>query len=181
MSYLVISTSLNPNSKSYLLAREAEKQLTGGGRDVDFLDLRKLRLPLCDGSTVYSRPAVAKVRKRIQRATSILVGVPIYNYDCGSAAKNLVELTGDAWKEKTVGFLCAAGGRSSYMSIMGLANSLMLDFRCLIVPRFVYADDSSFAEGVISDAAVTGRIAQLVASTVKLDGANLDALPNAHH
>ncbi len=181
MSYLVISTSLNPNSKSYILAREAEKQLSVGGREVDFLDLRKVRLPLCDGDKVYARPAVAKVRKRIERATCILVAVPIYNYDCGSAAKNLVELTGDAWKEKTVGFLCAAGGRSSYMSIMGLANSLMLDFRCLIVPRFVYADNKSFGDGVISDTAVTERIAQLVTNAVKLDGINLDTPPHTYH
>jgi FMN reductase len=37
---------------------------------------------------------------------------------------------------KVVGFLCAAGGKSSYMSVMRLANSLMLDFRCLIIPHF---------------------------------------------
>ena len=27
------------------------------------------------------------------------------------------------------------------MSIMSMANSLMLDFRCIIIPRFVYSDD----------------------------------------
>ena len=31
------------------------------------------------------------------------------------------------------------------MSILGLANGLMLDFRCLIVPRFVYATGDDFA------------------------------------
>ena len=36
---------------------------------------------------------------------------------------------------------------SSYMSVMAYANSLMLDFRCVIIPRFVYATGSAFAEG----------------------------------
>ena len=75
----------------------------------------------------------------------IVVATPIYNYDASAAAKNLVELTGRAWQNKVVGFLCAAGGDGSYMSIMALANSLMLDFRCVIVPRFVYATGGAFA------------------------------------
>jgi FMN reductase len=44
----------------------------------------------------------------------------------------------DALGGKTVGFLISAGGHGSYMSVMPFANSLMLDFRCWIVPRFVY-------------------------------------------
>lgn len=173
MSYLVISTSLNPQSKSYLLAFEAFRQLGAGGHKVDFLDLRKVRLPQCDGAGVYSRPAVVRARKKIEKATCILVAVPIYNYDAGSAAKNLVELTGDAWSEKTVGFLCAAGGRSSYMSVMGLANSLMLDFRCLIIPRFVYADNTAFQGSAIADDTMIRRIEEFVARAVSLNGVNI--------
>ena len=41
--------------------------------------------------------------------------------------------------------MCTAGGNASYMSIMRIANSLMLDFRCLIIPRFVYAVSDDFA------------------------------------
>ena len=32
------------------------------------------------------------------------------------------------------------------MSVMGMANHLMLDFRSIIVPRFVYTDYSSWDE-----------------------------------
>ena len=74
-----------------------------------------------------------------------MIATPIYNYNVSSSAKNLVELTGKAWTDKVVGFLCAAGGRGSYMGCMGLANSLMLDFRSLILPRFVYATGDPFA------------------------------------
>jgi len=73
-----------------------------------------------------------------------VLAVPVYNYYANAAAKNVIELTGSAWQDKAVGFLCAAGGKSSYMAILGLANSLMLDFQCLILPRFVYATKGEF-------------------------------------
>ena len=56
------------------------------------------------------------------------------------------------------------------MSIMSLANSLMLDFRCLIIPRFVYTDGAAFKDGTISDAEVTNRIEELVKSSLSLAG-----------
>lgn len=173
MSYLVISASLNPESRSYVLAKEAERLLQNKG-NVVFLDLRKLELPLCDGDTSFGHDNVAYARKKIEEAGCILLAVPIYNYDCNSAAKNLIELTGSAWSEKTVGFLCSAGGRSSYMSIMSLANSLMLDFRCLIIPRFVYADGSAFANGAL-DGTIVKRIEELTEAAARLSSIHLTA------
>ena len=173
MSFLVISSSLNSQSKSALLARAAYDSLEKQGKIVDWLDLRDIELPLCDGDKSYGHANVAAVSRRIKEASSILLAVPIYNYDCGSSAKNLVELTGKAWEKKTVGFLCAAGGKSSYMSMMGLANSLMLDFRCLIIPRFVYADGDSFKGESLDDAKISTRIDELAAACIKLDGVGL--------
>ena len=94
-----------------------------------------------------------------------------YNFDANAAVKNLIELTGSAWENKVVGFLCAAGGMSSYMSIMSLANSLMLDFRSVVVPRFVYAVGEAFADGRIVDPKVTSRVAELAKETARLGGA----------
>jgi hypothetical protein len=47
------------------------------------------------------------------------------------------------------------------MSVMSLANSLMLDFRCVIVPRFVYALRSDFESDSVSSAEVRRRISEL--------------------
>lgn len=174
MSFLVISTSLNPDSRSRLLALEAQRLLSVEHK-TEWLDLRSTRLPQCDGGECYKKPAVVKATEKIARASCILVAVPIYNFDAGSAAKNLIELTDKAWSEKTVGFLCAAGGRSSYMSVMSLANSLMLDFRSLVIPRFVYAEGSAFADGQIADAKVLERVKELVDAAVLLNGAYLKA------
>ena len=53
---------------------------------------------------------------------------------------------GSSFSKKVIGFICSAGGASSYMSVMGFANHLMLDFRSVIVPRFLYVDKSSWGE-----------------------------------
>jgi hypothetical protein len=70
-----------------------------------------------------------------------------------------------------VGFACTAGGASSYMSIMALANSLMLDFRCVIVPRFVYATERDFTGETISNPAVAERTAALARELARMSAA----------
>lgn len=163
--YLVISCSLNPESNSRKMAKAAYDILKERGT-AEWLDLRELELPICDGGAAYSHKNVEVVAQKIRDAKCVLMGVPIYNFDVNAAAKNLVELTGRAWTEKVVGFLCAAGGKSSYMSVMGMANSLMLDFRSLIIPRFVYADGSSFDATSVNDALVKTRIEELVDTAI---------------
>ena len=128
-------------------------------------------LPLCDGDTSYDAEHVAKLAALIRKAQGVLIGTPVYNYDASAATKNLIELTGQAWTNKVVGFLCAAGGSGSYMSMMGLANSLMLDFHCLVIPRFVYATEEAFTDGRVRDSEVDDRIQELADTLVRLSAA----------
>jgi len=51
---------------------------------------------------------------------------------------------------------------------MSFANSLMLDFRCLIVPRFVYATGDSFNGDKLTDAKIVKRIGQVAAELVRV-------------
>jgi FMN reductase len=164
---LLISGSLNPESLSRQMAQHAEKSLRKAGAEVDFLDLQEVTLPMCDGDSAYSDPAVEQTRSRIESAGGVLIAAPVYNFYLNAAVKNLIELTGSAWEDKIVGFLNAAGGYSSYMSVMSVANSLMLDFRCVIVPRFVYAVGSAFRDGAVSDGKVAERIDQLANELVR--------------
>jgi FMN reductase len=161
MRYLVLSCSLNPKSRSRILARMAHAHLAKRPGGAEFLDLQDYALPISDGGACYGHDDVAKVAQKIEQASGIVVAAAIYNYDVNSAAKNLLELTGDAWEGKVVGFICAAGGHGSYMSIMPFANSLMLDYRCLIVPRFVYAAPSHIDESTFGDKALNKRIEEL--------------------
>lgn len=170
-NFLVVSTSLNQDSKSRVMAKIACDSLKklGAEAEVDWLDLQEVELPICDGGRAYEHPNLPAVKELIEKADGIIVAIPIYNYASGAMAKNLIELTGRAWTEKTVGFLCAAGGKSSYMSVMGLANSLMLDFRSLIIPSFVYADGNAFDDaGGITDEAVRARIEKLSSELIRI-------------
>jgi NAD(P)H-dependent FMN reductase len=64
----------------------------------------------------------------------------------------------NAWEDKIVGFLCAAGGEASYMSVMAYANSLMLDFRCVIIPRVVFATSEAFDGENITDKEIRVKV-----------------------
>ena len=165
---LVLSCSLNPASRSHRLALAANQALQEQEICAELIDLREWDLPICDGDAAYSHPAVSRLQGRIAGASAILLAAPVYNFDLNAAAKNVVELTGSAWKEKPVGMLCAAGGRASYMAPMGLANSLMLDFRSWILPRFVYATKSDFDADGRPSREIQGRINELARETVDL-------------
>lgn len=164
---LVISTSLSADSNSRKLAERAAKVLG----QCDYIDLRDYPMPLCGPGASFGDPNAKKVGEMIAAARCVLVAVPIYNYDVSAAAKNIIELTGKAWQNKIVGFMCAAGGKSSYMSVMAVANSLMLDFRCLIIPRFVYADGTSFDDFSITDEDVEKRLNGLLEDARRLTAA----------
>lgn len=162
MSILIISTSLKPTSHSRKLALKAKADLEAKGIATDWLDLQDSPLPFCDAGGAYGDPALPEIKQKIADATGIIFAAPIYTFDISAAGKNLIEMTGkDCWTDKVVGFLCAAGGQGSYMAVMQIANSLMLDFRTFIVPRFVYATGESFSETQITDDAVGQRTEEL--------------------
>ena len=168
VSILILSCSLNAASRSRVLAQRAEEIFRQKGSAVSLLDLKKKPLPFCDGDTVYGQPEVKSTTEKIKKAQGILVSIPIYNYGTNAVAKNLIELTGEGWEDKVVGFICAAGGKGSYMSVMSLANSLMLDFGCFILPRFVYVTEESFEGSIVTDPEIDKRIQKLAEQMVRI-------------
>ena len=145
---LIIGTSLNETSKSQILAQKFEVRL----REQDFscqrIDLRSVDLPFAGRNDSWSSVFVEDLAESVKRSSHIVFATPIYCYDVNAAAKTVIELAGKAFTKKVVSFICSAGGNSSYMSVMGLANHLMLDFRSVIVPRFLYVTSSDWdAEG----------------------------------
>src|SRR5436309_9924225 len=165
--YLVISTSGNSESNSRIMGRVALNQLQKKQVDCEWIDISALELPLCDADKCYLNPAAKKLQKTIDAADGMIIAAPVYNYDVSAAAKNMIELTGSAWEDKVVGFLCAAGGMGSYMSVMAYANSLMLDFRTVIIPRFVFATSEGFDGDNITDKKVVRRIETLADELVR--------------
>ena len=169
--YVILAGSLNPSSRSALLALRLQQEYAQLGVKAELLDLRKHALPLCDGEAAYGHPEVARIDATLQAARVIIVATPVYNFDANAAVKNVIELTGNAWEDKVVGFVCAAGGDASYMSIMSLANSLMLDFRCLIIPRFVYATRTHFSDTAVTSPEIIQRLQRLAQASLTIHNA----------
>ena len=176
MKQLIVSCSLSIGSRSALLAEHAREAVAAVGDEVELIDLRQLELPFCDAGPCYANPNAVRLKQAVAQAAAVTIATPIYNFETGGATRNLIALTGDAWTDKVVGFVCAAGGPGSYMAIMSLANSLMLDFRAVIVPRFVYATGAAFEEDKLIDDQIRERITQLVAELHRF-GSALAAAP----
>ena len=67
--------------------------------------------------------------------------------------------------------MSSAGGKGAFMSPMSFLNSLMLDFRCIIIPRFVYADKACFLENGQMNDDVKNRLEELVDTSISLSKA----------
>jgi len=147
--HLVISTSGNPDSNSRRMGRVAFAHLQKKKIDCDWIDIREMDLPLCDADKCYSMPGSRKLSAAIEHADGILIAAPVYNYDVAAATKNMIELTGSVWEDKVVG------------------NSLMLDFHCVIIPRFAFATGDAFEGERISDKKITQRIEQVAEELVR--------------
>ena len=147
------------------------KYLENSLDDVEFFDLQNDPLPMCDGDKCYDLPEVLEFREKVKNADGIIMATPVYNFNVSSGAKNIVELGGRMLYDKIFGFMCAAGGRNGYMSVMSLANSLMLDFRCYIIPKFVYATKHDFDDEKISNSDIKERIKELGTELVRVSKA----------
>ena len=167
MSYLIISTSLRPGSRSRIMAKSLENSID----NVEFFDLQDNPLPMCDGDECYDLPEVLEFREKVKNADGIIMATPVYNFNVSSGAKNIVELGGSMLYDKIFGFMCAAGGRNGYMSVMSLVNSLMLDFRCYIIPKFVYATKHDFENGKIINSDIKERIKELGTELIRVSKA----------
>ena len=167
MSYLVISTSLREGSRSKIMA----EALTKSVKYSEFFDLQSNPLPMCDGDKCYDLPEVIDFRKKVKNAKGIIMAIPIYNFNVSSGAKNVIELGGRMLYDKVFGFICAAGGKRSYMSVMSFANSLMIDYRCFIIPKFVYALKNDFNGNKITNPEIIQRISELGNDLIRISEA----------
>ena len=126
---------------------------------------------MCDGDDCYDLPEVLEFREKVKNAKGIVMAIPVYNFNASAGAKNIVELGGRMLYDKVFGFLCAAGGRNSYMSIMSLANSLMLDFRCYVIPKFVYATKDDFEADELVNPDIKSRVKELGSELARVSNA----------
>ena len=104
---------------------------------------------------------VVSIAEKIKSASGVILATPVYNYSICSEAKKLSRTHWSGVERNACGGFCVRReAQGSYMAIMHLANSLMLDFRTFVLPRFVYATGESFAGSEITDNDLLDRIGQ---------------------
>lgn len=144
MRILTVNCTIN-ESKTFRLATTVHTEIITHNESATFASLSKTPIPICNGSDSFSNHHVQTLHTMIQQASGIVLASPIYNYSINSGLKSLIEHCGQAFQKKPIGFLCTAGAEKSYMSLLPTMTSMMLDFRCIIYPRFVYVSAASFA------------------------------------
>lgn len=147
MKFAILNTNLTPGGKPATLAETLASLFADAGHAVAPIHLGALDLPACDGHLCYQNAATISLTETLAAVDAILLVSPIYNYDLNAAAKNLIELTGNSWRGKAVGLVCLAGAHRSYLAPLAFLNSLTMDYRCLVSPRYVYVTRADFENG----------------------------------
>ena len=154
---LVISSSLDAESRSEQLAKLCVEELARSGVDAAFLRLKDHPLPGFDNHADAARhPAVETLRTAVSEADGLVLASPVYNWGCCSELKKFIEHLGSTdsnrglhgvFYDKVVTFVNTAGLPHSYMAFTPLANSLMLDFKCVISPYNLYVHNRHWQDG----------------------------------
>lgn len=168
MNLLIVSTNLRPESRTLAVARQAADVAAAHGLAPQVFDMATDELPPCDGASCYADPRVIEATAQVASAAAVWFCSPVYNYQLNSAAKQFVELTNSAWPDKIVACVATAGGRSSFTAWLPLANSLLVDHHCHLVPRHVYLTPDSFEASVRVNASTLERMDDLAAQTARL-------------
>lgn len=148
MKTLILSSSLNPKSRSYLLCRYIQTKLLDAGVKVTFVDARDLELlPVFRGPTEDMK----QVAEAVKTADNIIFGMAVYNYSINDSLKIVLDSCFDQATGKFFGILCTAGGEKSYLATQHLSQICTKEWRMIQLPRVVYATKKDFEEEEIKE------------------------------
>ena len=163
MRSLVISSSLDAQSRSERLAEMYGRALTARGAQARVLSLKDHVLPRFDnGAGIGVDPMYRLLHDAVSAADGLVLASPIYNWGCCAELKRFVEVLGTTppdgslrspFFDKVITFVNAAGLPHSYMAFAPMAVSMMLDFKCVINLYHVYVHNRHWAGDALDDEA----------------------------
>ncbi len=155
MKTLILSSSLSPKSRSFILCQAVNDELQHESIDIDFVDLRDYDLaPVYRGKTAD----MDRLTQKVKNADNIIIGMGVHCYTINDGLKIVLDSCfGDA-VGKFFGIICAAGGEKSYLSTMHLTQICMNEWRMIQLPRVIYATGKDFEEDAISNEDLKERI-----------------------
>lgn len=143
--FLVVSTSLNSESRTRRLAKGVVELIGKQSKSVDLLDLSKYDLPI-DRGTSRSNEEIREVNQVLGAAAGIVFVLPVYRSEVAIAARNLVQLSGSGLQRKVIGLISVAGDNIGNFSTLQFANTLMLEHRSFVLPDFVFMKSDSLSD-----------------------------------
>ena len=164
MRILCISSSLSPTSRSEILGRLCVDTLIKRGVDAEIVSL-KGKLPSgLDDSKIYESSGYIELHERTASADGLIFASPVYNWGLCAELKKFVECIGStpedrsrkgAFFDKVVTFVVSAGLPHSYMASTSMANSMMMDFKCIINPYTAYIHNRHWDGDKLNEEAIS--------------------------
>ena len=151
---LVISSSLNPDSKCFKVCKMVAKSLQKKGLNVEILDIREYQL----GHTFRPTEDMQKISEKIASADNFVIGMAVYCYSINDSLKTLLDNCFEDVEGKKYGIVCAAGGDKSYLSTQHLTQICANEWRMIQLPRVVYTSGKDWSDGELVSADVAERV-----------------------
>jgi len=155
MKTLILSSSLSPKSRSFILCHEIYNRLSVNGIDIELIDARKMELNPCH---TESSESMNELSNKIDQADNIIIGMGVHCYSINDGLKIILDNCFRKATEKFFGIICAAGGERSYLSTQHLTQICMNEWRMIQLPRIIYAIGKDFENDKVSNKDLLERL-----------------------
>ncbi len=160
---LLIQGSLNPESKTAVVIKEAANELDRREVDHEIIDLRDLDLQFCDGRNLSEyNESMQQAYKKMEKARAYLWGMPVYCFSVSGPLKNFIDITAGAMENKSSAIICNAGGNRSFMALGDLSKILSFEARVVTVHPTVYTSYEDFKDGQLINPEIPKRIKEML-------------------
>ena len=168
--------SLRPEAYSATALQQAIERVQSLGAEVEIIDLRKMKLPFCDGGSDYpDYPDVNVLRDKVKAADGLILATPEYHGSLSGVLKNALDLMSfEHLSDKVAGVISVLGGQSNSNAL----NDLRIIIRWVhgfVIPEQIAVGQAWQAfdsEGKVKDAKLAERFdsfaRSLVDNTAKL-------------
>ncbi len=160
-----IQSSLSLHSKSFLLLQKVSEMAKEKSFATEFLDLRTLDLPFCDGRALSDYPQeLHPIYEQIEKADYLIFGAAIYCHSISGVLKNFIDLFSKAFKNKRFGVCAAAGSKMSYLATADLVRILGYEASATGIQPMVLVDKNDFKDNEIINPTIIERMERMLTS-----------------
>ena len=107
MKTLIISSSLSPNSKSFVLCKKVNQKLKDRGIQTELIDARKIIL---NPYHITKTKDMEDLSNKISLADNYIIGMGVHNYSVNDSLKIILDNCFKNVDGKFFGIVCAGGG-----------------------------------------------------------------------